>query len=195
MQTLEALVLKCPTEVAPSMLEILEVGTTLLKYDPVRLLQALLSAPSNFYITARRITRVETMTTKTLTWRGRRTMKMQTTTLETSESLCLVLSKPRSSPPLAKVLGRRRHFVEGPPRRDEAPLRLHLDPVRPPEHVLPHRLACPHRPLRRPRGDGQGRDLGDVHDSLDANQGVGLESPGQPRGRRRERAPQAQEEQ
>ncbi|KAL8293671.1 hypothetical protein RQP46_000372 [Phenoliferia psychrophenolica] len=34
LQTLEALVLKCPTEVAPTMLEIIELATTLVKYDP-----------------------------------------------------------------------------------------------------------------------------------------------------------------
>lgn len=41
-KTLEALVLKCPTEVAPSMVEIIDLATTLVKYDPVRFLLILL---------------------------------------------------------------------------------------------------------------------------------------------------------
>ncbi|KAK4702038.1 hypothetical protein P7C70_g4189, partial [Phenoliferia sp. Uapishka_3] len=34
LQTLEALVLKCPTELALTMLEIIQIGTSLVKYDP-----------------------------------------------------------------------------------------------------------------------------------------------------------------
>lgn len=34
-QTLESLVLKCPAEVGPSISQIVELGVTLIKYDPV----------------------------------------------------------------------------------------------------------------------------------------------------------------
>lgn len=82
-QTLEALVLKCPTEVSPFILEIVEIGTTSIKYDPVRSLPPFAARSLTWY----RTTPVGQTTTspKTSRWEPLQTRR-RTTTLGTSES-------------------------------------------------------------------------------------------------------------